>query len=369
MVAVAGPFLTGESARTKAFSWSRAQSLLAGLYSLIAAICVEQAVPTDIGGGPGTVDARIVLVDYHGRRPAEPGYQPAIETNNTVVVGLATFACTYHPWNLILHVNSEAGLGLQSSFLEHAKGGQSVLQSRLVAVDGGISLSTRQAESAGGSETARGYQTVCLGGTFDHVHPGHKLLLTAAALLLEVPTAGSSLSCRFVIGITGDELLRDKKYAEYVQSWDERAGAVMDFLGSLLELREEGWRDAPAGRPSTTITRRAPGDLEAAFRGGTVKVQCVEIQDPFGPTITDESVQSLVVSGETRSGGKAVNDKRKGLGWSELDVFEVDVLDARGLMADDGDQGTDGGNDEDFTSKISSTAIRRQRAEAEGRAV
>ncbi|KAI7395656.1 hypothetical protein KC336_g15851, partial [Hortaea werneckii] len=73
--------------------------------------------------------------------------------------------------------------------------------------------------------------------------------------------------------------------------------------------------------------------------------------DPFGPTITEEQISALIISAETRSGGKAVNDKRKEKGWKDLEVFEVDVLDAE----------VEGqGVKEGFEGKLSSTAIREK---------
>jgi phosphopantetheine adenylyltransferase len=84
-------------------------------------------------------------------------------------------------------------------------------------------------------------------------------------------------------------------------------------------------------------------------------VKCTEIQDPFGPTITEKQISALVISAETRAGGKAVNDKRAEKKWEPLDIFEVDVLDAE----------EDSGNEavkEGFESKLSSTAIREKLA-------
>lgn len=89
----------------------------------------------------------------------------------------------------------------------------------------------------------------------------------------------------------------------------------------------------------------------------------VEINDPFGPTITEESITALVVSGETRKGGAAVNDKRVEKGWRELEVFEVDVLSAEDA------EGVDGNEvqkvDDEFKNKLSSTSI-RERIAAKG---
>ena len=82
-------------------------------------------------------------------------------------------------------------------------------------------------------------------------------------------------------------------------------------------------------------------------------INYVEIFDAFGPTITDEKISALVISGETRSGGKAVNDRREEKGWAPLEVFEVDVLDAH-------DETGSGSAKADFQNKISSTEIRRR---------
>ncbi|EJT68142.1 pantetheine-phosphate adenylyltransferase [Gaeumannomyces tritici R3-111a-1] len=220
----------------------------------------------------------------------------------------------------------------------------------------------------------RQYRTVCIGGTFDHLHAGHKLLLTGGALLLDMPRgvdeglpAPPDPPARFIVGITGDELLRNKRYADLVEPWDRRARAVIDFLSTLLELRPAGWkyrRGGGGGRASCGCygIAEADGDFRASFRDGAVSVECVRIQDAFGPTITMPELESLVVSAETRSGGQAVNDKRAELGWAPLRIFEVDVLDAGSGEDNDGEQPTPTSG---FASKISSTAIRKALAESQ----
>lgn len=353
IVAIACPILHGPYMRHKTLSWDAAQSLVAGVYTIISVISAQLSIGTDVNGGPGSVDARVVLVDHSRDKRFTEDFRPAIEPNNTAVVDLATFASAYFPWNYVFHPDSEAGHQFYSTYMKLAEGNQVFLQEQLVTVQGGVTLNVPNASTTSNTSQTSSYSTVCLGGTFDHLHPGHKLLLTAGAYLLKVPERGKSATCHYIIGITGDELLKNKKFAEYVQSWDERARSVIEFLSSILDLSPTGWRDG-----SATKIIESDGDFRASFREDTISIQCVRIQDPFGPTITQEDIDALVVSGETRSGGKAVNDKRIEQGWKELDVFEVDVLDATEI-ADEAATKT-----QDFAAKISSTAIRQQRAEA-----
>lgn len=351
IVALVAPILQGHLPRQKSMSWPELQSVLAGIYSIIAVVCAHLHVPTHVGGGRGSVDARVILVDHDITKSLASDFKPAIEPSNTVIVDLSTFVSAYHPWKLIFNVNTESGHKLCSTYRGIVESIQPLKQDQLVTVDGGLTLQIGP-ETIQSSTSTSLYDVVCLGGTFDHLHTGHKLLLTAAALLLKVPGQDAPKPCTFVIGITGDELLRNKKYAEYVESWDDRAMNVIKFLSSMLELRKDGWENGHRFKLS-----KKDGEIVASFRDNTVSIQCVCIQDAFGPTITVREMDALVVSGETRSGGAAVNERRKELGWHALDVFEVDVLDAEEVP----DEAT---KTENFASKISSTAIRKQKAES-----
>ncbi|QUC18915.1 uncharacterized protein UV8b_03156 [Ustilaginoidea virens] len=391
VVAVPSPVLTApdaSGARQRSVYWHQAQALLAQLYSLVAALCAERGIASDVGAAdPGAVDVRVVLVHHDGSacRPDvnAKGAAAALEpnnnnnNNNTPVADLAAFASSVHPWRTIFHASSEPGYGVLAAYLGHADGKHKLLQSQLVAVPGGISLSRAPggspdvAAAAAAAAPTRGYRTVCLGGTFDHLHPGHKLLLHAAVLLLDtgararggggdgddVDEAGRQ--CELVVGISGDELLAGKKYPEELQPWEERARAVVDFLSTLLAL----------GRRRSGAAAQAPrrGELRAGFcdgdgGGGGVVVRCVAIRDVYGPTVTEEAIQALVVSGETRAGGRAVNERRRRQGWAALDVYEVDVL-GGGVGVDGEDAGAGAGAAESFAGKISSTEIRRQKAQ------
>ncbi|CAK7568408.1 MAG: hypothetical protein SEPTF4163_006396 [Sporothrix epigloea] len=381
IVAVAVPFLSGPTPESKRFCWPDAQSLLAGLYTIIAVLCEKLHISTELDGGPGAVDTRIVLLD-HDRDRLFPNFLPNIEPNNTLLVDLPSFAAAYHPWNKIYYVQSEAGMQLKNLYAKFAQATK-IFDEQVVAVSGGPSIHFGASGTASGTASgiASGtitpsrimhipttlHKTVCLGGTFDYLHLGHKLLLTAGALLLDVPKPFMGPPCEFIIGITGDELLRKKKYAEYVQPWEVRARNVIRFLSSIVELSRDGWEE----KAMETERQEQDGDFQATFRNGSIIVHCVRIHNAFGPTIERQDITCLVVSGETRSGGRAVNEQRAAQGWLPLETFEVDVLSAEDAVADLAEaEGLLKPTDtaarvaESFDAKISSTAIRKQRAES-----
>ena len=53
------------------------------------------------------------------------------------------------------------------------------------------------------------FDVVGLGGTFDHIHSGHKLMLSSAVL---------RTNKRIVVGVTSDELLKNKSYFSELES-------------------------------------------------------------------------------------------------------------------------------------------------------
>lgn len=355
VIAIASPLLTGPSPRRKSLNWKAAQSLLARAYTLVSAICDENAIDTSGEPSSSGLDPRIVLVDHEGGRTYQRNFDGEYEANCTPVLDLAAFASTVHPWKAIFHPSTESGYELLNAFLEYSQGKQTFLQNQLVAVEGGITMSTNESPSVAQDDFIKGYDTVCLGGTFDHLHSGHKLLLYATALLMGIPEKSAGKQAVLIVGISGDELLKNKKYAEVLQSWDVRANKVLQFLSTVFNSASSSNTNS---LPPTTAP--SPDELHATFRDGTVLVRCVNIHDPFGPTISEEIMDVLVVSGETRSGGQAINDKRTEKGWKPLEVFEIDVLDPHELTEANGVQSNG------FASKISSTAIRQRIALARG---
>lgn len=112
------------------------------------------------------------------------------------------------------------------------------------------------------------YRNVVIGGTFDHIHAGHKILLTNAILRCQK---------KLTIGLTKQEMLKKKRLADLIQP---------------LEVREQLLREL-----CTELDPSLEYHIEA-------------ISDPFGPSIVDEALEAVVASQETEEGAKAINVER-----------------------------------------------------------
>ncbi|KAI8063037.1 hypothetical protein BDF21DRAFT_347369 [Thamnidium elegans] len=128
------------------------------------------------------------------------------------------------------------------------------------------------------------FNRAAVGGTFDHLHAGHKILLTMTAIL-----SAKSM----VVGVTDDCMLLKKKHRELIDSTDKRVKAVQEYLN---------------------LAKR------------TIQYEVVPITDPFGPTVTDPTIDALVVSKETLKGGDLVNNERDMRGYPPLELRIIDVI-------------------------------------------
>ena len=147
---------------------------------------------------------------------------------------------------------------------------------------------------------------VSVGGTFDRLHAGHRALLATAMRLVE-PNG------TLYVGVTSEALLRNKKYGELLEGYEDRADAVRAFL---LECRDLS----------------SPVD---------VRVGPLDEGPPLAATVREMS--ALVVSRETIVGAEALNDMRVEAGFDPLDIIVVDLIGAS--ASGDG-------------TKLSSTALR-----------
>lgn len=352
VLAVATPILSSPLPAKRHVRWQEAQSILAGLYSLIAAICAEQEISCYADASAVSIDPRVLLIDHDRGREYHRLPDGTYESHTTNIINLATFATSTASWHTVFHPSSEAGYELLTAFLELAESKHPVKHSDIVPVEGGLSMTTAaQAKEPRSAAQHKEYHTVILGGTFDYLHLGHKLLLHATALLMHFDANNTS---ELIIGVSTTDQLKKKKYADQLQPWDTRVDNVMRFLATVFNSPATTY-EAPPKEP-VPASGDIPAAVKATFLDGKVVVRCAELVNPFGPTIEEQDIDAIVVSGETRSGGKAVNDRRVEKGWYALDVYEVHVLDAKGLTDDEP-------TTEDFAAKISSSAIRQQRAE------
>jgi len=151
------------------------------------------------------------------------------------------------------------------------------------------------------------YKKVACGGTFDHFHSGHKILLTAAVMLATEEV---------IVGVSDGELLKNKKYKECLQSYDVRQRVIRSFL-SLLN-------------PSLTYS-------------------IPQLLDVGGPTLSDPTIEALSVSEETLSGASFINQEREKKGWDPLTVVCIPLVSNHSSLASD--------------SKLSSTSLRQMEYE------
>lgn len=329
-------------------AYSEIQRLLGLMYRMICIICTEQHIDLEYDND---VDARLTL--FYTMQSSRTGENPIKSNNHPLqkyLPNLQTLTDVDRPWQCLCSLESEDGEELIQGFLrarmKPPRSNKPYMQ--IERFPGGLimrSIPTQETHSQ--NAIFYRHHSVAVGGTFDHLHAGHKLLLTMTALVLDPESRQERC---LTVGITGDELLKKKQYREELEDFPQRQSAIQHFLLEFLELISPSHvlKSTNNARSAQSHGREVHDVLKS---GLTVKY--VEIFDPFGPTIMDESISALVLSGETRNGGQAVNERRGEKGWSALEVFEVDVLDAAE------DQG-DASQADKFQGKISSTDIRRR---------
>ncbi len=135
-------------------------------------------------------------------------------------------------------------------------------------------------------ETPLQFRNVAVGGTFDRLHAGHRLLLAATAL---VATEG------IYVGVTADKLLINKRNKDLLEPYETREAAAVDYMKRI--------------NPKVTVAAGA-------------------LADPKVPPLaaTDADFQAIVVSEETISGAEAINYVRKSLGFDPLVIVVVGLI-------------------------------------------
>ncbi|KAH0626806.1 hypothetical protein JD844_002031 [Phrynosoma platyrhinos] len=125
-----------------------------------------------------------------------------------------------------------------------------------------------QQEATVTEEPLQSYSDIVVGGTFDRLHCGHKILLSVSCMLAEN---------RLLVGVSDKDLLKNKMLKELILPFEQRVAQLSEFLVDI--------------KPS-------------------LRYEIVPLFDYFGPSITDSELKCIVVSEETLKGGLAVNKKR-----------------------------------------------------------
>lgn len=130
------------------------------------------------------------------------------------------------------------------------------------------------------------FGVVAVGGTFDRLHSGHRLLLAATALVATE---------RIFVGITADKLLSNKKNRHMLQPYEAREACAVGYMQ----------RVNPA-----------------------VEVTSGPLSDPMVPPIaaTEAGFHAIVVSEETIHGAEEINRVRASLGFEPLVIVVVGLL-------------------------------------------
>ncbi|KAA1124585.1 hypothetical protein PGTUg99_019057 [Puccinia graminis f. sp. tritici] len=115
---------------------------------------------------------------------------------------------------------------------------------------------------------------------------------------------------------TDDELLKNKKHASQLEPIEVRQEAVRGF-----------------------VERVGPSDL---------RTETPRLQDVYGPTATDPTIDGLLVSQETLAGAKAIDAIRSQNGLKSLRTYVIDLISNQLTLA----------QLDQLNLKISSTQIR-----------
>jgi cytidyltransferase-like protein len=120
---------------------------------------------------------------------------------------------------------------------------------------------------------------VVVGGTFDHLHNGHKKLLSLAATVCNI---------ELIVGVTAPHMLEKKK---------------LNYLIETLEIRKR--------KVTEYLTCIRPG----------LALDVIAIDDPFGPAITSSVISGIIVSTETIAGAMKINDIRRERDLKPLKIY------------------------------------------------
>ncbi len=150
------------------------------------------------------------------------------------------------------------------------------------------------------------FRKVAVGGTFDELHRGHRVLLLKAF----------EIGQKVLIGLCTDEFVKKLKKPHNTAPYNDRLRELKAFLGNL---------------------------------GVADRAEIIALNDPYGPTVTDRCIEALVVSDETKITANQINDQRKQKELNPLAIVTISMVPS------------------EDSAPISTTRIRRGEIDREGR--
>lgn len=120
------------------------------------------------------------------------------------------------------------------------------------------------------------FTKIAVGGTFDHLHDGHKYLLSMSKYYAK----------KTLIAVTSDSMAKDKPHSARIQPYETRKNAVEQYAKKI--------------------------GLDYVM---------TEISDIYGPATDDEELDSIILTDDTFENGKIINRKRKEKGRKELEYI------------------------------------------------
>ncbi len=122
-----------------------------------------------------------------------------------------------------------------------------------------------------------------MGGTFDHLHKGHELLIKTAL----------SISKKVLLGLTTENMLKNKKHFSKLEDYRTRENNIKKFVGSFTDLK---------------------------------RIKIIELMDSDGPPINDPEYEGLVVSQETYPTALKMNEIRETKGFNPMIIIIIPIL-------------------------------------------
>jgi cytidyltransferase-like protein len=134
------------------------------------------------------------------------------------------------------------------------------------------------------------YDLAILGGTFDHFHKGHEALLDTAFTKAK----------KVIIGISKPTLYQHKLLSHFIESYETRENHVKSYL------QRHQWTD---------------------------RAQFIGIEDIYGNSLEVSEIDVIVVTKENLPAVKIINDRRRDMHFSPLQIEVVsDVIATDGEM-------------------------------------